>query len=259
MRRSFFVVLLMVYGIIGNSAHAESPASSDWSGVYAGGSIGVTKADSDSKASTPIAASGSYFISPDDVQISGAGSGSLSQSRLSGGIFGGLQRQYGSVLVGIEASAYSLSFDEARSQTVTYISVPSSQFTLRQAVKADWQGALRLRLGYSQANWLAYVTGGAAVTQVKTNVSFSDNFLLGASGQGSNSETKVGWTLGVGGEYAMSKKWAIRGEYLFSDFGSVDTKAVITNPSQAGFSNTLTSSVELETQMLSIGIVYRFQ
>jgi outer membrane autotransporter protein len=162
------------------------------------------------------------------------------------------------VLVGVEASANSLSFNEARSQTVTYISFPTAQFSLSQAVTADWQGTLRLRLGQVQENWIAYVTGGAAVAQVKVNTSFSDNAVIGASGRGTNTETKLGWTLGLGGEYAMNKNWAVRSEYLYSDFGSVDAKAVVTNPGYAGESSTLFSSVKFKTQLLSIGLVYRF-
>lgn len=172
MYRSFFVVLLMVYGIIGTSACAESPAAKKWSGAYVGGSLGVAKPNANSKASTPIGSSISYFITPDEVQISKAGRGSLSQYRFSGRIFGGFQKQFEHFLVGVEASANSLSFDKVRSQTVTYISQPTSQFTLTQAVKADWQGALRLRLGYAQSNWLAYVTGGGC-----SNTSEDQNFV----------------------------------------------------------------------------------
>jgi opacity protein-like surface antigen len=258
MLRSFFVILLMLYEVIGTSAHAQTPATSNWSGSYVGGSLGVANNVSDTKASTPIGGGSSYFTSPDDVQIAGAGHGSFSQSRLSGGIFGGWQKLYGSALIGVEASANSLSFDESRSRTVTYTSAPTAQFTLRQSATADWQGTLRLRLGYAQADWLAYVTGGAAVAQIKVKTSFSDDYVLGASGQGSNSETKVGWILGAGGEYAMNKNWSIRGEYLYSDFGSVDAKAVVTNPFFPSLSNTLSSSVKLKTQVLSIGMVYRF-
>lgn len=100
--------------------------------------------------------------------------------------------------------------------------------------------------------------GGGAVTQVKTKISFSDSFFLGASGRRTNSETKAGWILGVGGEYAMSKNWSIRGEYLYSDFGNVDAKAVIKNPSFPALSSTLTSSVKFNAQVFSVGIVYRF-
>lgn len=258
MLRSLFVVLATACGVISAPVYAQTSSTGYWSGGYVGGSLGVANNVSDTKASTTIGGSSSYFTTPDDVQIAGAGDGSFSQSRLSGGIFGGYQKLYGSVLVGVEASANSLSFDEARSRTVTYVSFPTAQFTLRQAVTADWQSTLRLRLGHVQENWIAYVTGGAAVAQVKVNTSFSDNAIVAGSGRGANTETKLGWTLGLGGEYAMNKSWAIRGEYLYSDFGSVDAKAAVTNPGFPGALSPLSSSVKFKTQVLLVGMGYRF-
>lgn len=258
MRNSHIIVLLIMSWIIAAPAHAQTPVSGDWSGYYAGGSLGVAKGVADTKAATAIGGASSYFTSPDDTQIASAGNGSLSESGLSGGFFSGFGKQYGSTLVGVEISANSLRVDDARSRTATYITAPTAQFTLRQEVKADWQGTLRLRLGYAQKDWLAYVTGGAAVTRVKLNSSFSDNFMLDASGQRSNSETKVGWTLGVGGEYALRKNWSIRGQYLYADFGDVDTQSVVTNPSFPALSNNLRNSTELKTHTFSVGLAYHF-
>ncbi|MGZ8251410.1 MAG: outer membrane protein [Methylophilaceae bacterium] len=257
MRYFHFAGLLIAYGICSTSAHAETPIARDWSGFYLGGSVGVAKSFGDTKASTSLGA-GSYFISPDDVQLAAAGDGSLSQSRLSGGMFAGFGRQYGNVVIGVETSVNSLGFDDSRTQTTSYISAPGTQFSLRQTVEADWQGTLRLRLGYTQENWLAYVTGGAALTRVKLATSFSDNFQLGASGQGSESETKAGWTLGAGGEYALFGDWTIRGEYLYANFGSIDNSSVVTNPSNPGLGNTIRDSIDFRTHTLSIGLVYRF-
>ena len=170
----------------------------------------------------------------------------------------GSRSNIGNVVIGAEASANSLHSDDSRAQTVTYISAPGSQFTLRQSAKAAWQGTLRLRLGYTRDSWLAYVTGGVALARVKLATSFSDNFLLGASAQVSKSETKTGWTLGAGGEHALSKDWAIRGEYLYANFGNLDNNSVVTNPSNPGLSNVIRNSKDFRTHALSIGFVYRF-
>ena len=257
MRYFCCVGLLIVSGICSTSAHAEAPIARDKSGFYLGGSLGVAKSFGDTKASTSLG-SGSYFVSPDDVQIAAAGNGSLSQSRLSGGVFSGFAKQYGNVVIGTEVSANSLHSDDSQTQTVTYISVPSSQFTLRQSAKADWQGTLRLRLGYTRDGWLAYVTGGAALTRVKLATSFNDNYLLGASAQGSESKTKAGWSLGAGGEHALSRDWTIRGEYLYANFGRIDNSSVVTNPSSPGLRNVIRNSIDFRTHTLSIGLVYRF-
>ncbi|MEO8005469.1 MAG: outer membrane protein [Betaproteobacteria bacterium] len=217
----------------------------------------MSKGAADTAASTELGP-GSYFTTPDDSQLADAGNGALSKERPTGGIFGGFWKQYGDVLVGVEASANSLSIDDSRSQTVTYISAPPAQFNLRQSVKADWQGTLRLRLGYAQENWLAYLTGGAAVTRVKLDSSFSDNYVQAAIAQGSDTETKFGWTVGAGGEYALNERWSIRAEYLYVDFGRVESRSVLTNPAFPGLSNILTNSADLKTHTLTIGLAYRF-
>lgn len=256
--RSFYLVLLsMACWSINAPVHAQSSATRDWSGFYAGGSVGIVNGTADTAASSELGA-GSYFTSPDDRQLAEAGNGSLSKERPTGGIFGGFWKQYGDVLVGAEAGINSLSMDDSRSQTVTYISAPIAQFSLRQSIKADWQGALRLRLGYAQADWLAYLTGGAAVTRVKLDSSFSDNYIQGAIAQGSDTETKFGWTIGAGGEYALNERWSIRAEYLYVDFGRVESRSVVTNPAFPGLSNILTNSADLKTHMLTIGLAYRF-
>lgn len=136
MRYFYFAGLLIVYSVCSTSAHAETPIARDWSGFYLGGSIGVARSFGDTKTSTSIMP-GSYFTPPDDLQLAAAGDGSLSQSRLSGGMFAGFAKQYGNILIGAEASANSLNFDDSRAQTVEYISAPGSQFTLRQSAKAD--------------------------------------------------------------------------------------------------------------------------
>ncbi len=253
----FFGTLILCV-IFAASVHAQTPTTVDWSGFYAGGSLGLVKADEDTGARTAIGGANSYFTSPDDVQIAAAGDGSPSQSDLSGGLFAGFSKQYDNLLVGVEASANSLSVGDSWTQTVTYITAPANQFMLRQTVKADWQGTLRLRLGYTQDKWLAYVTGGAAWTKLKLKTSYTDDFVLGASSQGSTSETKSGWTLGAGGEYVLNKHWAVRGEYLYADFGRISVNSVVTNPSFPTLSNILTNSTDLRTQTFSVGLVYSF-
>ena len=158
MRYLYFAGLLITYGVSVAPVHAQTPASTKSSGYYVGGSIASVKGEADTKASTTLVGS-TYFTSPDDVQIAAAGNGTISDSHVSGGIFAGYWKQYGNVVVGAEASVNSLQVDKSRTQTVTYQSAPPSQFTLTQTVKADWQGTLRLRLGYKQEKWLAYVTG----------------------------------------------------------------------------------------------------
>jgi outer membrane immunogenic protein len=85
-------------------------------------------------------------------------------------------------------------------------------------LESNWQASLRLRAGYAVDNFLMYATGGVAFADGKmTSSGISDN-LGGYSSDDSN--THVGWTIGVGAEYAFSPNWIARAELRYTDFGS---------------------------------------
>lgn len=75
--------------------------------------------------------------------------------------------------------------------------------------KSNWIATVRGRLGYAFDRFLPYVTGGAAFANLKTNV----------PGVGETSDTRTGWTVGGGVEYAFAPNWSLKAEYLFADLG----------------------------------------
>lgn len=240
-------------------AQAQSFPAQYWSGVYLGGSVGNAQGQAKSDAATAIDTAASYFTSTDPQQISAVTDGTVSQSSLSGGVFVGFGKQYGSLYLGVETSVNSLHFDETRTTGATYLSNSDGTFTHALSVKADWQVSLRGRVGFVHDRWLAYVTGGAAATQIRLDASFYDDFLgAGASGRDSSKQTKLGWVAGLGGEYALSERWMIRGEYLYADYGKVKTAYTVTNPAFPLLANRLESSADFKTQTLSVGMGYRF-
>lgn len=255
---------LMAIGIIGlsainvmTSAHAQTNQI-NWSGFYAGGSLGAIDGRASFGAATADDFSGSYFSSPDADQIASESDNSLSQSKLTAGLFGGFGKQYNHWYLGIETNINSFDFDETTTSGAVYESNPVSEFRHEMTVKSDWQAMLRSRVGWAERNWLAYLTAGVAVSRFSLDASFSDDLLAGAAGHDSESETKFGWVVGLGGEYALSENWSIRGEYLYVDYGKVDTNAAVNNASFPVLSNNLKSSVDLKTQILSLGVSYRF-
>lgn len=259
--RLFTVAALGIFGLISvaTCAQAQTGAVRDWSGAYLGGSVGVVESRATTDASTADGFPGSYFTPPDPQQIAGEADGSLSHSNLSGGVFGGFGRQFGNLYLGLEASANTLGFDETRTSGAVYLSNAAGAFTQELSVKADWQATMRARLGWAQDRWLVYLTGGAAVARIQLDAAFSDDFLgVGARGGNSTKETKLGWIVGLGGEYALNGNWSIRGDYLYADYGKVDTSYTVTNPVFPVFANTLKSSAQFKTQTLSIGMSYRF-
>ena len=76
-------------------------------------------------------------------------------------------------------------------------------------VTQDWEGSVRGRVGVAFDRFLAYGTGGIAFTGLEV-----------VAPAVTTSETRAGWTLGAGLEYAFTDNVTFRGEYRYSDFGS---------------------------------------
>jgi len=73
----------------------------------------------------------------------------------------------------------------------------------------------RGRLGIALDRFMPYVTGGAAVGDIRTEA-------LGFTGV---NRTNVGWTGGGGIEYALMPNWSVKAEYLFVDLGKANCTA----------------------------------
>lgn len=252
MKGILFCAFAALTGGISSGALAQTASGVDWSGFYAGGLIGATKSSSDVSM---VAGTLQYLNATDANQIARTGTHQLDQSGASGGLFVGYGKQFGNVLVGIEASANSLSFSKEYVTTETYESVPGTQMTRKKSVSADWMAGLRLRLGWARNNWLPYVTAGIAATRLQLNSTFSDNAFSGYS-HASTSAWVTGTSLGFGGEYALSRKWSLRGEYLYTKFGSISTESEVTSTNNSG--GTLIHKANLDNHGLFMGAAYRF-
>lgn len=109
--------------------------------------------------------------------------------------------------------------------------------------------ALTGRLGYAFDNLLVYVEGGAAwervdyaaaTTQIGTAYSASD--------------TRDGWTVGAGGEVAISERVSAFVEYAYYDFS---TKRITLNP-QYSFLPTAFVDIEDTANVIRAGVNLRF-
>jgi outer membrane immunogenic protein len=106
--------------------------------------------------------------------------------------------------------------------------------------KTSWLGTARGRFGYAGwNNWLPYLTGGAAFSNVKAT-----------SPAGDASKTMIGWTAGAGVEYALWSNWSVKAEYLYVDLGKFDCD-VCAGP---GFSDNVT----FKSNIVRAGVNYRF-
>jgi high affinity Mn2+ porin len=189
----------------------------DWTGFYVGGHIGLAAGNSGwSMAPTgggaPVSGSFGLYKSP-------------SAFKESGSWFEGIQAGYNymlrnRVVFGIEADGSFPTFPDAVSGLTTggisnFNSPSFGAGTFSETVLAS--GTVRGRIGYAPGHWLFYATGGLAWTYNQQELvqnatgNTEDRFLY-----------RFGWAAGAGIETAIAPSWTIRGEYLWTDFPSVD-------------------------------------
>ena len=81
--------------------------------------------------------------------------------------------------------------------------------------KINWFGTTRARLGYTPVDrFMVYATGGVAYGKIKASY-----------GDFSQSDTKVGYTVGAGAEYALTNNVTLKSEYLYTDLGKLKLDA----------------------------------
>ena len=104
-------------------------------------------------------------------------------------------------------------------------------------------GEATRRLGFAFDRWLVYGKGGVAWAHDK----YSTNFYTFPGTIGID-ETRIGWTVGGGVEYAFAPNWSGKLEYNYMDFGSK-------NVSFAPFTST---AIDQQIHAVKFGINYKF-
>ena len=171
--------------------------------------------------------------------------------------------------MGLEADADSFYIRASHDVTVPYQSFLPYAFTLHTAVSTDWIFSLRPRLGFVAKNTLFYTTGGLALTNLKSQNTFSDNvvdfFPPNASENAAASSTQVGYLVGAGVESALSAHCSIKAEYLYTNFGNIISAGDLNlNPAYANqgnppvASNHFNHKANLSANIARVGINYLF-
>lgn len=151
--------------------------------------------------------------------------GRPSQTVMPGSLFGGVQAGYnyqtGAWVLGVEGD---IGYAHPR------------KITRSGDVSVSTQGSIRARAGYAFDNFLVYGTGGLALADMKI-VDFVDVPNKTKSG------VRAGWVVGGGVEYAINRSFTVRGEYLYSNYGNIDTG---------------TADRDEATHLVRVGVNYRF-
>jgi len=253
MKLSRFVCLLSLscMMLLGQAAlAADGPPTFDWTGPYVGAHIGYGWGSADTRFSPLPNAAQFRALAPTTLGPDPSG--------LVGGVHAGYNYQVGRFVMGIEAdfSGSGMSGSTTMAPIIRNDGTPAPSGFLSTSQETNWFGTLRPRLGWAVVpNLLVYGTGGLAYG----DVSYSANTDFRPNGAAfypvSISKTKVGWTAGGGIEYALSRNWTIRAEYLFTDLGSESVAAnpaIVLPPFQVGYKWDTTINI------LNLGISYKF-
>jgi outer membrane immunogenic protein len=119
----------------------------------------------------------------------------------------------------------------------------------RRSTKVNYLGSVAGRIGYAWDRWLLfYAKGGWAFAHDKHElIQVSNNqFIADAS------ETRSGWMVGGGLEWAFALNWSAKIEYNFMDFG----KDSITFTNFLG--QTFPLDIDQHIHLVKVGINYRF-
>ena len=175
-----------------------APAPWSWTGLYVGGHLG-------SGWGTKEWAN--------DCDPTGCSTGALASGTVNG-FLGGFQAGYNYqinwVVVGIEGD---FSFANVSG---SYPCFGGSSCTS----KADWFATLTGRIGGTVDHALLYLKGGVAWAHDKYSEACSDCSSNDGFATFSGGETRTGWTVGAGVEYAFTRNWSGKLEYDYMDFGT---------------------------------------
>ncbi|MFY9657460.1 MAG: outer membrane beta-barrel protein, partial [Methylocystis sp.] len=127
--------------------------------------------------------------------------------------------------------------------------------TVNSNVQSGVQGSIRARAGYAFGRFLPYATAGVAFGSFHSDAQLVGTDLNGLSNfaaSGASSATRVGWTAGLGLDYAINNRWSARAEYRYTDFGRL---GIATDPSAVGA--VFAVDRQLDQHQVQVGFSYK--
>ena len=201
------------------------PVIYDWTGIYVGGHIGGASGTSDWT----------------DTVIPGLNDANPHPSGFIGGGQIGANYQVDRFVVGVEADLSGADL----SNSVGGCFQDSLQSC---STKVEWTSTLTGRVGWAWDRALFYGKAGGAWARFKFENPCGDCF----STDYFASETRSGWTVGGGIEYALFPNWSVKLEYDYLHFGNSTLTFVGTT------GDTSTEIITNRINEVKVGLNYRF-
>jgi outer membrane immunogenic protein len=151
------------------------------------------------------------------------------------GFQAGWNYQTGNWLFGIEGQWSWTGIDGSGSATV-----PAGP--LEFATDVDWIATLTARLGIVSDRWLWYLKGGGAWAKDQYTET-----VVGVFPTFTPSETRSGWTVGLGVEYAWGNNWSSKLEWNYLDFGDDQVLFGVTP-----------ARIDQKIHIVKVGLNYKF-
>lgn len=204
---------------------AHAPPFS-WTGFYLGGELGWIRTD-------PVYTTGAVVLGTPFLVSAATGKDGLSY-----GILAGYNYQTGNLVLGVEGDFQGWTVGKIR-----YTSITGDFLTAH----SKWGGSVRGRVGYAADRALFYVSGGAAFVSSETSIPTTGISIGGG-------DTRVGWTLGAGIDYAFTNNWFTGVEYRYSQF---ESKSLVYPIPVLNF-GTIGLKQDLSNNQVTARIGYRF-
>lgn len=205
----------------------DAPPAYSWRGFYAGVNGGYAWGSTD-----PVIVSG------------GAASGAMAAIDPEGWLFGGqlgYNAQFGNFVLGAEADIQG---GNVEGTTSGIIGAPP--FAAAAGSELNWLSTVRARAGFAAGNMLIYGTAGVAFGDM-------DYALVGADGSvAAGGDTLTGYAVGGGLEWAFSRNWSLKSEYLYVDLGDARISGF------DGGGAPITASFDNNFHIIRAGVNYKF-
>ena len=239
----------------------------NWTGFYIGGNAGYSWGRSSTDVSYFNTVTGAPIVPPAGSIL---GSGFDMNGGIAGGQFG-YNWQTSNWVWGLEAdlqwsgergsSAYRCAGTLAGGVCLpglTFLPAGATGTNVALDQSLEWFGTVRGRAGLlATPQVLLYGTGGLAYGSIKTSAALA-GFTPGGialASLGSNTETRVGWTVGAGVEGMITRNWTAKLEYLYMDLGRHDAGSFSLAPASVIGANV---SSNFRDHILRVGLNYKF-
>lgn len=210
----------------------------NWSGAYAGLQLGVANYRS--------------AVTLEDIL------GLASQREESGFTIGGTighNWQRCNTVFGIEAEFNWTDVDRSWGINLAGLGAPPPLANLFNAKSSiEWYGAVKARGGYAFDNMLLYLTAGIAFAEIEHSGLDTIVRRVGFN----SSDTRFGWVVGAGTEYALTKNITWRNEATYTRFEDKDFNLALGGLLGAPPNAALKLNAQDELWMLRTGFSFKF-